>query len=153
MNSAKKVAIDIDGRTITLELLVAKQTREKMTVNHERIGGYPVLSISGYAQYRPHQDYAYCGQIYDELTPKNIKKYLIPKHRLEQIRKIWKEWHLNDMNAGCVHQGSVEANNNKWEELAQKETDKCPHGYRYGSSWLVRLLPQPIAEKIEILFN
>lgn len=59
-----------------------------------------------------------------------------------EILRLWKNYHLNGMNAGCEHQkedtpvGSV-----------------CPVcGYRYGSAWLYREIPEKDLEAIKHLF-
>lgn len=60
-----------------------------------------------------------------------------------EILRLWKNYHLNGMNAGCEHQkegtpgGSV-----------------CPFcGYCYGSAWLYREIPEKDLEAIKHLFT
>lgn len=60
-----------------------------------------------------------------------------------EVFRLWKNYHLNDMRAGCEHQkegspvGSV-----------------CPVcGYRYGSAWLYREIPEKDLEAIKHLFT
>jgi hypothetical protein len=53
-------------------------------------------------------------------------------------------WHLNAMRAGCVHQAAY----------AGLDSPACPEtGYRYGSKWLVRELPDGLLEEIQGLFK
>ena len=62
-----------------------------------------------------------------------------------RFRKIWKDWHLNDMHAECVHQ----------EKLGWKYNthagQKCPEcAYEIGTAWTSREVPE---EVLEFLFN
>jgi hypothetical protein len=53
------------------------------------------------------------------------------------------EWHLNGMSAACAHQ----------ERRAGLDSPPCPiSGYRWGSAWLVRPLPNGFLSKVENLF-
>lgn len=151
-----KVAKDIDGLPIFLEMEIKLENgreRNKQTINHEPALWYLTLSIRGHAWDARRKDHAYSGQIYDELNDQNIKEYLIPSEKLAYIVGIWKRWHLNDLKAGCIHQGSVNANDPEWTEKADKETKKCPVGYGYGSAWLVEPLPLEIVGEITGIFN
>lgn len=59
-----------------------------------------------------------------------------------EVFRLWKNYHLNEMNAGCEHQ--------------EKDTpigEVCPIcGYRYGSAWLYRKIPEKDLETIKHLF-
>lgn len=49
-------------------------------------------------------------------------------------------WHLNAMSAGCDHQ--------------ETSHEPCPEtGYRYGSAWLVRELPEGFEARVRALFG
>lgn len=57
------------------------------------------------------------------------------------LRHLWERWHAESLSPGCSHQvpptGSVRA------QLAA--TPDCPEdGYRFGSGWLVRPMPEDI---------
>jgi hypothetical protein len=59
-------------------------------------------------------------------------------------------WHLNAMTAGCAHQEPVMTGGRP--DLDR--TSPCPvTGYKYGSAWLVRPLPDGLAEKVRALFG
>ncbi len=45
------------------------------------------------------------GQCVDEL--KHICTPAMNRGKIKQIREVWERWHLNDMNAGCVHQRAL----------------------------------------------
>lgn len=126
--------------------LEEKSKRPYTTVDHRTIDSYTELSISGNIRNGGG------GQIQDEIRS-GLDEYAIPKENFDRIIEIWDAYHLNGMNAGCIHQGSIKASANNWTELAAVETAKCPEGYGYGSSWLVREVPQGVIEEIEALFE
>jgi len=74
---------------------------------------------------------------------------------------LWNEWHLNDMQPNCIHQDSFNCNvldlfNRNvldFDSRAMKETLKCPVKYAYGSSWLVKEVPQAIIDRLTELFS
>lgn len=153
MEKTFKIGIDPDGYTVYITLEIRNENRERFTVDHKSISGYKVLSISGHAQYRPHQDYNYCGQIQNTVRQNldNFRKLYIPKKKILQILNIWDMWHLNDLQAGCVHMGKpkkgLEWDTKEWERL----TLQCPKGYKYGTAWLIKELPQRIIETVNKL--
>jgi hypothetical protein len=53
--------------------------------------------------------------------------------RWYQLLDVWKEWHLNDMHAGCEHQRAL-----GWEREGYDKhpSEPCPEcGYEYGTKW------------------
>ena len=60
-----------------------------------------------------------------------------------EIFRLWKNYHLNDMNAGCEHQK---------EGIPVGEIYPIC-GYRYGSAWLYREIPEKDLEAIKHLFT
>lgn len=94
-----------------------------------------------------HNSFVCGGQCLDE--PKVLKAVmhgkLCEKDKaiyLEIIR-LWKNYHLNDMNAGCEHQ-----------KKGTPVGETCPVcGYRYGSAWLYREIPEKDLEAIKHLFT
>ena len=60
-----------------------------------------------------------------------------------EIFRLWKNYHLNEMNAGCEHQ-----------KEGTPVGEVCPVcGYRYGSAWLYREIPEKDLEAIKHLFT
>ena len=60
-----------------------------------------------------------------------------------EIFRLWKNYHLNDMHAGCEHQ-----------KKGTPGGEVCPIcGYRYGSAWLYREIPEKDLEAIKHLFT
>lgn len=71
-----------------------------------------------------------------KLCEKNKSIYL-------EIFRLWKNYHLNEMNAGCEHQ-----------KEGSPVGEVCPVcGYRYGSAWLYREIPEKDLEAIKHLFT
>ena len=67
-------------------------------------GGKGKLSIVGTIGPKYNGDaYGSSGQCYDEIKIKNHATGW-DKKRVEKFVSIWKEWHLNNMRAGCEHQ-------------------------------------------------
>ena len=122
----------------------------KQTIDHKMVSEYSIISFAG------ENDRA-IGQIVNELEYLyNNGKLFIKKSDLKRIIELWNEWHLNDMNAACIHQTPFSVNEfsyEKFKELAQKETAKCPVGYRYGSDWLLKPVPDEVIKEIIDIFE
>lgn len=87
-----------------------------------------------------------CGQCFgnpDVLdTVKNGKLCEKDKVIYLEVFRLWKNYHLNDMHAGCEHQ-----------KEGTPIGEICPIcGYRYGSAWLYREIPEKDLEAIKHLF-
>lgn len=122
------------------------------TVEHAEIGPFRRLSISalGYSKHRRVADSA--GQIIDmaELVAHGGEVASgLRRQDVARLVEIWREWHLNDMTAGCAHQ-TPPVGSTLSERLDQ--TPPCPvTGYRFGSKWLVRPLPEALVTELREL--
>lgn len=93
-----------------------------------------------------------CGQIdmgINEIgVDSYIEKYAIGwnKEMMEKFFDVWKNWHLNDLQAGCEHQREME-----WgkEEDIGKPCPVC--GYKYGTAWLRKEVPEDVLEFLQNL--
>jgi hypothetical protein len=115
-----------------------------------------------------------CGQIDMSIDTKYINKLTLAenwtKPMIKKLIKYWKSWHLNDMNAGCVHQKEAKwdkvridpkelpkshANRDKNGIIATWVTPKehiqgllgrkCVEcGYKYGTAWLHEPVPENV---------
>ena len=67
---------------------------------------------------------------------------------------VWKQWHLNDMQAACEHQ---QERGWTYEDHHDKKTfkgDACPVcGYEIGSAWLKKRVPQSVIDFVSSLPN
>lgn len=116
-------------------------------------------------------DYEFCGQCLDELAK------LAPYSRIVlRIVKVWREWHLNGMNAGTPKQEAKIREYQKagWKYDYSEACDKLKadglyedsvegltctgdwpeavksgtRGYRYGERWVFRKIPQQVIDEI-----
>jgi hypothetical protein len=142
-----------DAGRVVLTLEIRYNDREGMSVDHQPLNGYKELSICGDIYYK--NGLGMCGQIDGTLRKSEWRELNVSKEELDEILAIWDEWHLNDLNAGCCHQDRVMNNQgyDEWKKAAAIETAKCPHGYAYGSKWLVRVLPEDVEKRIIELFS
>ena len=94
-----------------------------------------------------HNSFVCGGQCLDESdildTVENGKLCKKDKATYLEILRLWKNYHLNGMNAGCEHQ-----------KKGSPVGSVCPVcGYRYGSAWLYREIPEKDLEAIKNLFT
>jgi hypothetical protein len=82
------------------------------------------------------------GQILEEVAK------LFPHHVQAQLLiAIWRRYHLNDMQPGCVHQRLL-----GWEKYDEHPSEPCPVcGYKYGSAWLIEEIPDDIIDVLHEL--
>lgn len=76
----------------------------------------------------------------------------------DEIYKIWGRYHLNTMHAGTEAQeyyltGYLAATGEKWEydrivEILKAADLYIDNGYKYGSAWLYRPLPENVLTRI-----
>lgn len=152
--------------------------RQKETTEHEtvRYGDVPSVSItwhygtlrelrrgdgSGGAGIDPEtlagleDDGCWCGRLADDPAHTGaggVRTEHAHETRGQAIATLGERWHLNTMRAGCAHQTVV------WEDTpyhrpSLERTKPCPEtGYRYGSSWLVELVPAEVVTRLRELF-
>lgn len=128
---------------IEIELHVEKQHRR--TIDLEEISEYHTLSICGEVWNRLHTDIISGGQCYDYLAE------LLPHNEdLHRIIAMWKRWHLNDLNPGTREQREIAGNLPYTEALETlgKAGLVIDREYKYGTRWLVELLPQDVIDEI-----
>lgn len=140
-----KIGTDKKTLPVFLELVIKEAKKEAESVEHKTLTKYKTISIAGTMSNSG-------GQIYDYITKENVN-FILSDERIQRIVILWKEWHLNDCHAECMHQTSFDANDGDFEELAKKETAKCPKEYAYGSKWLVKEMPESIVQELMELFE
>lgn len=140
--------------TVTIELQTIEagwQTTDHKTTDHKTTDGTEYrLSVCGEAK-RPGGAYS-GGQNRDDLAAVlQVGTPAMDRNDLASLLAIWERWHLNDLQAGCVHQDHVPHNVADWTASAAAESAKCPNGYRYGSAWLVTPLPADVVAEVRRL--
>lgn len=102
------------------------------------------LSICGYVWNSKKDDTETCGQCLDK-----IAKYLKDPN-FKKIYNIWKEYHLNDMQAGTKKQTDAislwlnEGNKYNYDlvcEYLKSINLYIDNGYKYGTNWLYKSIP------------
>ena len=97
-----------------------------------------------------HQDIIECGQIQDTLCEAMQEGRLeseIPKIKLALLLAIWKEYHLNDMQAACSHMAVYCKHTTPDLDAATgfDVSTPCPIcGYKHGHSWNFLHIPNDI---------
>lgn len=104
-------------------------------------------AFSAMAMVYRHNSFVCGGQCLDESdildAVENGKLCKKDKATYLEILRLWKNYHLNGMNAGCEHQ-----------KVGSPVGSVCPVcGYRYGSAWLYREIPEKDLEAIKNLFT
>jgi hypothetical protein len=93
-----------DGRQVVLEweLEIKKPNGNQYDIRNQLMNDQWVrLSVSAHSR-----DWA--GQAYDELL--SMDEIYMDESILKQMIEYWKEWHLNDMRPGCIHQKEWDGN-------------------------------------------
>ena len=125
------------------------------------------LSISGVVGPMANGDCkGSCGQMYDTIindiqTIKFAPKW--DKVKAFEFVEYWKQWHLNDLQAGCKHQREAKWSDQLLDTTKEKTQDNmsiwtykkdhprgllcepCPTcGYKYGTKWLTMEVPDKV---------
>ena len=120
----------------------------------------PVLSICGSIWNSKHTDCVCCGQCLDTM----MKFSSLANNALfKKLHRLWTDWHLNDLRAGTVKQEDALKDARKAGHKICGYEDACKYlesigllednGYKYGSSWLYREIPNDVLQEIEALFE
>lgn len=136
------------GEHVEVTLNIEKVNKPATTTTHHEVNSYYKVSFVGDIKdgYRSNTS----GQIIDDISGDVWKQY---RSGRDAIIEAWKVYHLNNMNPNCAHQTRFNTNVDNYRELADAETARCPHGYIYGSSWLVKLIPDSAIENLIKVFD
>ena len=120
----------------------------------------PVLSICGDLWNARHTDIVMGGQCLDYLNEFSSLKH---NTLFKRLYRLWKLHHLNDMHAGTVKQEQALNEAKKSGVKICSYDDSCKYldsvglldddGYRYGSKWLYREIPEDDLNEIKALIN
>lgn len=143
-----KIAYNNQSRRVNLVTIDIELTKRIIgeTISHEHLDTQEsyVLLMSGNIWNGSQTDIILGGQCLDEIAahfPKCILTY--------RLHWLWKNYHLNHMNAGCIHQKTGNFfNDSKISKQVCKET-----GYKYGSKWLFKIIPDDIIEEIKLIIT
>lgn len=129
----------------------------ELELKHEN-NGKTILSICGNVWNAKHTDIVMGGQCLDTL---NEFECLKNNETFKCLYRLWKLYHLNDLHAGTESQETLLEN---WEGRKHGDYDSdCKYleskgllydnGYKYGSSWLYRPIPENDLNVIKSLLS
>lgn len=156
--------VDYEGRgrkinSVDLKTKIKTLDKARHWDTLKEVQKVPVLSISGDVWNSRHSDIVSGGQNYDtisELFPSNKK--------VQRLIEIWKQYHLNNMQAGTKRQTEAlnkwrkENNIQGWDYDQSVEHLKSidlykDKGYEYGSGWLYQPIPEDILKEFKSLIS
>lgn len=137
-----------DGSRVWAVIKLTPQTSgSDETVDHQPAVVWERASFTVQGRYKGsqskrHGDYDFGGantDVYKEITAP-AKGWTVAEVRA--LGRLAEEWHLNDVQAGCVHQTVVYAEDRYGRNVPSLGlTPPCPiTGYKYGHAWLVKPL-------------
>ncbi len=120
----------------------------------------PELSICGELWNARHTDIVFGGQCLDHLV---AFKSLSNDPLFKKLYRLWHLYHLNGMHAGTVKQEQALDEARKAGSRLCCYEDSCKYlesiglldddGYRYGSKWLYRAIPEDDLKEIMSLLD
>jgi hypothetical protein len=128
---------------VRIERLERRETYE--TVEHEQVTRPLGMSVTTDVWRPDGQDIVTGGATREPL--REVAAHGTPSRfwdadKLYRMAALGDRWHLNDMQAACLHQ-TVVYEEEPYHRPSLDLTLPCPvTGYRYGTGWLVNPLPQ-----------
>lgn len=115
----------------------------------------PKLSICGELWNSTHTDIVMGGQCLDDLAKFDE---LFCNSLFRKLHRLWSLWHLNDLHPGTVKQEQAIDDAKKLGVKICSYDDSCKYlesiglleddGYKYGSAWLYRVIPEDDLKEI-----
>lgn len=149
------------GEKVYVSARLERQAGEWQTVTHETVSSPLEVAFQGTVVRKGGSitrdgDIITSGQI-DRAYLRRVGGLLATGWSVEDVRKLadlWDEWHLNAMQAGCAHQTPVYEDGRYGRRVDLDNTPACPvTGYKYGSAWLTRPLPDEVAAWVSERFS
>lgn len=139
------------GSRIFATVNIRMQDRDAVSVEHLPVeAGYTSLSFTWAEIEKGRRTISCCGCGTDWSV--DAVREPADGFTLKQIRRlaeIAKEWHLSDMQAGCLHMTLP-----KDESYDARKHITCPRtGYKYGSAWLVKVVPEELITELHEMFG
>lgn len=136
-----------DGGYVVVGTALRVTPGKWQTVTHGTVENPLCLSFMGQVYEKgARRGYpSHAGQIQDALDAITVPAPGWTLDEVAEVHRIWNDWHLNTLNAACVHQT---------EPSQGDDPEPCPvTGYRYGHGWLVNPLPDAVVERVAYLFR
>lgn len=116
-----------------------------------------IFTASGTVWNSKHTDAVMCGQCLDEMDRFDMLHH---DPIFQRIRRLWSLHHLTDMHAGTVRQekalkdgGMQHAGYTSQCEYLKSVDLYEDNGYKYGSGWLYRPIPEDDLNEIKALLE
>lgn len=152
-----------DGEKVYASANLQHEIKENVqTVTHEKVSGVILrFSASGHtvSKFARHssENWIGGGQMMDELLEITDPAPGWTLAEIKAFHRLWKNWHLNDMNGGCQHVPDPLYRKNDrygYQEVDLENTPACPKtGYRWGHAWLYRPIPAVVVDEIQTLIR
>lgn len=120
----------------------------------------PCVAVCGEVWNSKHTDVIICGQCLDEMAE---FESLANNSLFCKLHRIWKAHHLNELHAGSEKQERALDDARKAGNRLCCYEDSCKYlesigllvddGYKYGSSWLYREIPEDDLKEIKSLLE
>lgn len=143
-----KDVLDYDGKEIKSISLDMELEGEKPqdTWGYESKNNKKVFSVCGTIVYKDKNEDKSWGQCLESVAKTSLKTDKL----FCEVLRLWRLYHLNNLNAGTVKQelhltkvGLLAANDyTEACESLKKVSLYTDGGYRYGSEWLYRAIPK-----------
>jgi hypothetical protein len=146
---------DTEGRRIFVSLEITSVTGQSQMLDHEPIEAWDRVGIDAGAVSRSHRGFETAGQIIDVVrgtTPDKGSSWTVGD--IASLVAIWERWNLNDLHAGCEHVPTPVYRIGTYgrPEVDLDKTPECAEtGYRYGSAWLVEVVPEEVLAEVRRL--
>ena len=128
------------------------------TVDHQWVTSVTQFTAMGMLYSNPGALEISGGQNLDELLDVCARPEApFTERDVLSLHQIWRRWHLNDMNAACVHMvGDVlvyeEDRYSPGGRRISCSLTVCPEtGYTYGKKWLIEPLPGDVEAEVRRL--
>lgn len=138
--------------TVEIELKKEKRIKKDYTSLKEVKNCY-VLSIRGEVKDNNY-NFSSCGQCIDEINKLSYTKK--DRVTINKIVKIWEQYHLNDMQAGTKNQEALLPEHCDYDralKILTKQKLLSDRGHKYGSKWLIKVIPDSIIKDIRDICN
>ena len=153
------------GRAAITAELQCDVGRTLTTWEHEPIENPLSFTASGHIRWSIRGGGESSGQNLDEIRSATVYRPGPDAHLLPELYDLWDEWHLNTMQSSCIHQsistayrtsrqhGGPDYGTPEYRAIVDRENRKCPHGYRWGSQWLVKPITPDAERRIRAILG
>jgi hypothetical protein len=140
----------VQGHRIFANIVVREHLEEHETVDHEKVDHFKSLSFTWEMRALGRRDIAADGAG----ASWSVEAIVLPAkgwsmESLRRLAEIAREWHLSDVQAGCAHMRKIGLGN-----YDDNKHQVCPEsGYRYGTKWLVKIVPDELIKEVASMFG